>query len=280
MKKRAFAGPVTPAQLHALGEHTPANDLQRGETLFNIAKGVAHGLPELAHGASRAANAVLAPAAAVGPGLLKAFGHAQDFVAKTPGLGKLLIGGAVLAPILSQAANASKSHEEQSLLRSSLQPERTVLASLKRHHLKTAGFSDSARRGMGASLGGGALEAAAKGFGGGMGEMLFSGASMLGKSVLESQVTAPKREKVFYEAIKSDQILRDALKNNPSVLAQLKEAFSTMVRFAPSLAMDISAVRSYLREAVLSGGGINYATVKQLAETEKIIQERNRGGHR
>jgi hypothetical protein len=64
------------------------------------------------------------------------------------------------------------------------------------------------------------------------------------------------------------------LQGEDDVLAQadpqsLQEAYHTMVRFAPTLATDKNAVRSFLRESVLYGTGPNVVTIKQLADSER-----------
>jgi hypothetical protein len=66
------------------------------------------------------------------------------------------------------------------------------------------------------------------------------------------------------------------LKKEDPVIAKadtklLMEAFDTMVQFAPTLSKDKNAVRSYLREAVLTGSGPNYATIKMLADAERAV---------
>jgi hypothetical protein len=72
-----------------------------------------------------------------------------------------------------------------------------------------------------------------------------------------------------------DAILAD-LKKNDSIIKQapageISQAYSSMVRFAPTLSTDINAVRSYLRESVMSGAGPNYATIKALADAENTV---------
>lgn len=251
-----------------------AKDLRLGEHLFNAARGVVRGLPTVARGAAHAADAVMAPIGALGQPVLGVVGRGASAISQSPSAMKTLVGLGVLAPPMLAAAQSHSSAETQKMLASSQFPERTVIAHLNNHFMKTSGD-------VGTALGHGVASAMFKGIGGGLGtgltDMAFGGAKMLGGAVLDSTVTAPRREKIFYEAMRTDTVLRDALRSNPDVLKQLKEAFSTLVRFAPSLSLDINAVRSYLREAIISGGGINYATIKQLADTEKVIQDRNRG---
>ena len=77
-----------------------------------------------------------------------------------------------------------------------------------------------------------------------------------------------------------DQAARNAilqqLKRNDPVLSEaddkvLMESFHTMARFAPTLSTDKNAVRSFLRQAVMGGGGPDYTTIKLLAESERAV---------
>jgi hypothetical protein len=73
------------------------------------------------------------------------------------------------------------------------------------------------------------------------------------------------RDAVLAELKKSDPIISQASDKT------IKDAFGTMVRFAPTLSTDKNAVRSYLREAVMSGVGPNYSTIKSLADAENAV---------
>jgi len=53
----------------------------------------------------------------------------------------------------------------------------------------------------------------------------------------------------------------------------IDEAYATMQRFAPTLSSDPNAARSFLREAATSGAGVNYNTIKLLAEAERMTQQ-------
>jgi hypothetical protein len=72
-----------------------------------------------------------------------------------------------------------------------------------------------------------------------------------------------------------EAILGD-LKRNDSVLANaddktLMEAYHSMTRFAPTLSTDKNAVRSFLRQAVMSGAGPDYMSIKLLADAERAV---------
>lgn len=66
------------------------------------------------------------------------------------------------------------------------------------------------------------------------------------------------------------------LKQTDSVLANaddatLMEAYHTMTRFAPVLSTDKNAVRSFLRQAVMSGSGPDFMSIKLLADSERAV---------
>lgn len=70
---------------------------------------------------------------------------------------------------------------------------------------------------------------------------------------------------IFNELRKEDQDIAGA---DPTLLT---DAYHTMVRFAPTLATDKNAVKTFLREAVLMGTGPNVVTIKQLADAERAV---------
>lgn len=66
------------------------------------------------------------------------------------------------------------------------------------------------------------------------------------------------------------------LKQNDPVLSAaddktLMEAYHTMTRFAPTLSTDKNAVRSFLRQAVMSGSGPDYMSIRLLADAEHSV---------
>ena len=72
------------------------------------------------------------------------------------------------------------------------------------------------------------------------------------------------------------QAILGDLKRTDSVLANsddstLMEAYHTMTRFAPVLSTDKNAVRSFLRQAVMSGAGPDYMSIKLLADAERAV---------
>jgi hypothetical protein len=102
-------------------------------------------------------------------------------------------------------------------------------------------------------------------------EMGISGANLL------RDIAAKAREAVGRPG---DDATRKAiigeLKKNDTVLANaddktLLEAYHTMSRFAPVLSTDKNAVRSFLRQAVMSGAGPDYMSIKLLADSERAV---------
>jgi len=74
------------------------------------------------------------------------------------------------------------------------------------------------------------------------------------------------------------QAILQQLKQEDAVLSNaddkvLMEAYHTMSRFAPVLSTDKNAVRSFLRQAVMSGNGADYSTIKHLADSERAVTD-------
>jgi len=113
-------------------------------------------------------------------------------------------------------------------------------------------------------------------FGGDMlGPFVGGAGSAIGKGLMElliggghkaiSGMKGGAQQKVFQQVLKEDETVSSANKND------MADAFETMRRFAPTLATDKHATKAFLREAATSGGGLNYNTIKLLAEAERAI---------
>lgn len=244
----------------------------------------------IAHGVG---GALAKPSAALGRGLTHVGTGVQSFLKGHPNASGYLAGGAVLAPILGNAFMSSQQKVEDQLMDANRDPGRVITSSLDEFLEKKAtlrahtGFSKTAAwpaaKAMKA-VGGKAVDSIAGGVGGGIGkgvaDALFGGLGSGFKALQSLLSSDPKRKKILESVLRSDPVVSDAIKRNPKAQEGLLEAYGTLVRFAPNLSMDVNAVRSFLREAVLSGGGVNYATIKNLAETEKAVNERGgRGSH-
>lgn len=98
-----------------------------------------------------------------------------------------------------------------------------------------------------------------------VGKPLDSLASLIKKKY----VTHPKQERTFGEVTTKDPMLAQHFKQSPE---QLHEAYKVMKDFGPALSTNPTAVRSFLQQAAMSNGNLDYATIRMLAETEKFIQ--------
>jgi hypothetical protein len=79
----------------------------------------------------------------------------------------------------------------------------------------------------------------------------------------------PRQKNVFQQAIQTDPVLARAMEETPDIVMS---AYKTLKQFAPSLTADPASVKNFLRQAVVMGGQVDFATIKLLAETEKNIQ--------
>lgn len=272
--------PVFKAQVTALFEKTSfgldphevaakapnvANSIRRGLGIERGFHDFAAGTDRLLSGAGSLASKVLTGGSGLGA---KALGGVSKFIQAHP---KAAIGTAVMAPILYNAFSQSQRRSENELMNAYRDPDRVITASLEQFlEKKAAAFSSTPNA---PSL---ATEIL-KGFGGAIGGTVAAAiAQNIGSSFMKARsasVDEPKRRALLEQLFKTDSVLRDALARHPDTKTLLLEAFGTMVRFAPTLSLDINAVRSFLREAVLGGSGVNYATIKNLVDTERSVAD-------
>ena len=100
------------------------------------------------------------------------------------------------------------------------------------------------------------MEAERKQMGQLSGEQKFRTNALQGLSPLHDQV---------FSTLGQDQILAKA---DPELV---HSTYQTMKRFAPHLAADPNAARSFLRESALYGTGPSYAALKTLADAEQSV---------
>ena len=92
------------------------------------------------------------------------------------------------------------------------------------------------------------------------------------ETLKDKLMTSPVRHAIF-EALKAeDPVLGEA--DNKTLL----EAYHTMARVAPTLATDKNAVKSFLTHAVVSGGGLDFNTIKGIADAEVAVNQARSGG--
>lgn len=74
-------------------------------------------------------------------------------------------------------------------------------------------------------------------------------------------------DEVLKSLIKKDPLIKDADKD------LVHSSFNTMAKFAPNLAADENAARSFLRTSIESGMGPSFATLQTLADAERSVQQ-------
>lgn len=84
-----------------------------------------------------------------------------------------------------------------------------------------------------------------------------------------------RRRDILRTVLTTDPMLSSFEAQNPGLLLKV---YASMVSVAPSLSTDRNVVTTFLREAAQTHGSINYMTIKQLAETEKAINDARDGG--
>ncbi len=85
------------------------------------------------------------------------------------------------------------------------------------------------------------------------------------ESIKDKLMLSPARHTIFAALKREDEDIARADNNT------LMEAYHTMANIAPSLSTDKNAVKSVLRLAATAGGGLDYMTIKGIAEAETAI---------
>jgi len=265
------------ADLRAAGRRALPAEIARGQGIIDVAAGIGRGTARAADVGSRVAKRVMAPLSHEGPALFRELGAAGAHATSAKNL-PVVAGALALAPILASSFGAHHQRREDELMNLQMSPMFTKMNHLDlflekkaavRAKLPDRSFGsipgsvgghtfDSFTSGVGQGVGGGVAKAILSVLGGGIG------------SLHNSLIVDPKRQRLFESIVRTDPVVQDAVSRTPHAMQTLTEAFQTMVRFAPSLSLDVNAVRSFLREAVVGGAaGVNYATIKTLIDTEK-----------
>ena len=128
-------------------------------------------------------------------------------------------------------------------------------------------FGQHMSKGMGTALGGGVVSEGISGL------RRVIGASA--QAVSERYVEDPKRRAIIDRVVKKDPVVSTAERENPG---QAVQAYGTMRRFAPTLSTDPNVVTSFLRNSAMTGGPMDFQTIKGLADAEHAVQRaRNEG---
>lgn len=246
-----------------------ARNIRRGQKTVATAEALGRGAGRVGNLAGRAGSWLLRPAYTEGTAVAKELGSLLKAKPST-----LLHGAAAMAtlPIIGSALNAATTRRQQELMNLEADPSRgfekmSLDAFLEKKAQARSHWSQKLTGEIAKNI----VEGAAKG----VGVFAVDRVADLFKKVHTSLIVDPKRRQLFESVVRSDTVIQDAVQRNPTAAKVLLEAFETMVRFAPSLTLDVNAVRSFLREAVVGGtSGVNYATIKSLIETEKAIHDR------
>lgn len=117
----------------------------------------------------------------------------------------------------------------------------------------------------------GAGSAAAKEGVGGLRSML--GAAF--QAIKDTFFVEPKRQQMAKKIIETDPTVRTQEREQPGTVLQ---AYKTMSRFAPTLSTDPNIATSFMRNAAMSGGALDYQVVKGLADAEAAVQRAKNEG--
>ena len=258
------------------GSESALADLRRGRFLVSESGPAARMIPEAAGLVHGAAKSVLEPSSNLGPSFIRGLGEAGHYVRTSPNLLRMGMGAALLAPILSNAMQGQQHKYEDTIMGLQRDPSRVITASSLEDFLEKK--ASAAARGLAKDIGGGIRDSFAQGVGGGIGhglvDALFGGISGAVSGLKNILIGDAQRRRLVESLMRTDPVLSDAVQHNPKGKDLVLEAYGTMCKFAPKLSTDVNAVRSFLREAVLGGsnaGGVNYATIKNLVDTEKTI---------
>lgn len=103
-------------------------------------------------------------------------------------------------------------------------------------------------------------------------DLLADMASKSYSMLTDTFINQPARKAILETLRTEDPIIGAMSEQN------LMDAYHSIVKFAPTLASDKNAVRSALRMASESEGGLSYHTIKSLAEAENVVTKNSQGG--
>lgn len=87
------------------------------------------------------------------------------------------------------------------------------------------------------------------------------------ETMKDTLALSPVRKKIFSVLKKEDDII--GMADNRTLM----EAYHTMSNVAPQLSTDKNAVKSVLRMAATSGGGLDFTTIKGIADAEAAVSK-------
>lgn len=263
----------TDALVQKLQRGTPAErelarDISHGKSVVSAGKAVGSAGKAVGRAAAGVGSLAIAPATAVGPHVLDAVGRAGKFFARSPKLtaAALLSTAAVPAYASMTGTHADTVHGD--IMRARENPEVGLPNAPQVERFKISAAPNNLMGMIAGKVLDGVLS--------GVGHSIYGGITSGLGAVHNALILDPKRKQLLEGLLKNDPVLSDSVKRNPNANTLVLEAYGTMSKFAPTLSLDINAVRSFLREAVLSGSGVSYAAIKNLIETEQALK--GRGG--
>jgi hypothetical protein len=138
-----------------------------------------------------------------------------------------------------------------------------------------AGRGDKPSPTWGQNIAGSAQQQLGRGL---VGELIGAVRRLLGASsqkAVDVLVNDPVRNKIVASLIASDPYIAEFEKNKPG---QAAAAYKTMRQVAPTLSTDPNVVQSFLRAAAMSGGVLDFSTVKTLADAETSVHKAKNEG--
>ena len=121
------------------------------------------------------------------------------------------------------------------------------------------------------------LDASAGGFSSGLGTGLAkAGLTAIGKlisgtagTLKEKLILDDRREQLVNSIAENDPIISVFERDEPGGAAR---AYSTLANVAPTLSLDPQVTTAFLRNAVQTGGALDFQTIKLLADAEYAIK--------
>lgn len=103
---------------------------------------------------------------------------------------------------------------------------------------------------------------------------LIGGAVNMGMAHMKQKSLKSSLESSYMKALSLSDVDKEPLMQNRE---KAREAFATLARFAPQVALDPQAARSFMNKIVSYDQGIDTSTVKELSEISKNIQASREG---
>lgn len=187
---------------------------------------------------------------AVDPRWAANFGKLLSFAGNPKVVAPVAIGGAALGAVglLGAASNEQAADTLSYRINRSLHG---LVDRIRADEAAGGAFASSIGSGMGDAMVGLTKDIVSKGY----------------ETIKDQMMLSPVRHQIFKSLKEEDPDIARADDKT------LMEAYHTMANIAPTLSTDKNAVKSILRLAATSGGGLDYMTIKGLADTETSINK-------